>query len=398
MDITGQKIILGVTGSIAAYKAVELLRLLKTAGSDIHVVQTASSLNFIGETTFCALSGHDVATDFLPGAGGIRHIELANADAMVIAPATANTIGKMAAGLADNLLLSTYLATEAPVILCPAMNHLMWNHAAVRENIDTVQRHGVYVVMPGSGALACGSVGDGRMAEPVQIFNRIGQLLSTGQKSDLDGLRVLVTAGATREPIDSIRFITNRSSGRMGFALADAAFDRGASVTVIAANCSLQRNPGISYIDVQTSSELSEMLEREFEDSDVLLMAAAVSDYKVSTAPATGKIERRSGIHLQLEPTSDIVSNLRGNDNGRLKVGFAAEFGADKIENARRKMKEKNLGMIVFNDVSRADVGLESEDNEITILMPGNEDLYVEKATKRECADRILDRVAEAVE
>ncbi|MFA6002049.1 MAG: bifunctional phosphopantothenoylcysteine decarboxylase/phosphopantothenate--cysteine ligase CoaBC [Thermoleophilia bacterium] len=399
MQHSGKNIVLGVTGSIAAYKAVELLRLLKSDGHEVHVVQTPSSTHFVGEATFRALSGHAVALDAFAGesAEDIAHIELARSDLLIIAPATANTIGKMAAGIADNLLLSSYLAMDGPVFVAPAMNQSMWRHAAVQENMAKIERHGVHVIKPKTGNLACGEIGEGRMEEPEHILARVRDLFSPSRSVDLDGVDILVTAGATRELIDSVRFITNRSSGRMGFALAKAARDRGASVTVIAANCNLEHNPGILYIDVQTSAELQNVLEVEYDKCDVLLMSAAVADYKVSTETAMGKLERKSGIHLQLVPTSDIVSNLKGNGNGRLKVGFAAEFGADKIERARRKLEEKNLGMIVFNDVSRPDIGFESEENEITILTPDRNDEFVEKATKLECAHRILDKVRESI-
>ena len=399
MQYSGKNITLGVTGSIAAYKAVELLRLLKSDGHDVRIVQTLTSRHFVGEATFRALSGHPVVSDAFSGEStdGFAHIELARSDLMIIAPATANTIGKMAAGIADNLLLSSYMAMDGPVFVCPAMNNRMWHNAAVQENMATLERRGIHSIMPKTGSLACGESGDGRMEEPQQILARVRSLLGSRQNEGLAGVDILVTAGATREPIDAVRYITNRSTGRMGFALAEAARDRGASVTVIAANCTLERLPGIRYIDVQTSADLQEVLDREFDKCDVLLMAAAVSDYEVSTETAAGKLERKSEIHLQLVPTVDIVSGLEASGNGRLKVGFAAEFGADKIGRARRKMEEKNLGMIVFNDVSRQDIGFESEENEITILMPEGNDEFVAKATKLECAHRILDKVGESI-
>jgi len=418
MNSSRNRIILGVTGSIAAYKAVELLRLLVSAGDDVRVVQTASSLRFVGEMTFQALSGHPVAIDqFDTRAEAVfSHIDLASGDLLLVAPATAGTIGKMAAGLADNLLLSTYLATGAPVMVCPAMNQRMWNHAAVRENIETLRRRGVVIIEPGSGELACGEEGVGRMAEPGDIFEQVQQQLAgagvarvdpssgagdnqaggigVNRSGDLAGVRVLVTAGGTREPIDSVRYITNRSSGRMGMALAEAAMDRGARVTVVAANCETTRIPGIRQIEVETASELEEAVEREYESCDVLLMAAAVSDYKVSDGMTKGKIDREGMINdLKLVPTSDIVSNLKSNGNGRLRVGFAAEHGEQNRERARRKLMDKGLDMIVFNDISRADIGFESSQNEITIMSPGRDDVFVEKTSKRECAERVLDQV-----
>jgi len=399
MNSSRNRIILGVTGSIAAYKAVELLRLLISAGDDVREVQTASSLRFVGEMTFQALSGHPVAIDqFDTRAEAVfSHIDLASGDLLLVAPATAGTIGKMAAGLADNLLLSTYLATGAPVMVCPAMNQRMWNHAAVRENIETLRRRGAVIIEPGSGELACGEEGVGRMAEPGDIFEQVQQQLAVAgvnRSGDLAGVRVLVTAGGTREPIDSVRYITNRSSGRMGMALAEAALDRGARVTVVAANCETTRIPGIRQIKVETASELEEAVEREYESCDVLLMAAAVSDYKVSDGMTKGKIDREGMINdLKLVPTSDIVSNLKSNGNGRLRVGFAAEHGEQNRERARRKLMDKGLDMIVFNDISRADIGFESSQNEITIMSPGRDDVFVKKTSKRECAERVLDQV-----
>lgn len=392
MTRTGKRIVLAVTGSIAAYKAVELLRLLTGAGHEVRVIQTAASRKFIGEMSFKALSGHPVASELFDASSQavFNHIELADADLMIVAPATAGTIGKMAAGIADNLLLSTYLAMAGPVIVCPAMNNRMWSHAAVEENMETLKRRGVVVVEPGTGELACGDKGTGRMAEPDRIVKRIDELFGP---RDLEGVRVLVTAGGTREPIDSVRYIANRSSGRMGFALADAAHERGANVTVIAANCDLARKSGIDYFDVETVSELEAALKREFETCDVLLMAAAVSDYKVSDKRPTGKLERKAINDLQLVQTSDIVSNLQGNGNGKLKVGFSAEYGEDNRERARLKLEEKGLSMIIFNDISRDDIGFESTRNEITIMIPGHRDIFVEKTSKRNCAERVLDQV-----
>lgn len=421
MNSSSNRIILGVTGSIAAYKAVELLRLLASAGHDVRVVQTPSSQRFVGEITFQALSGHPVAVEMFDTSAesAFSHIDLASGDLLLIAPATAGTIGKMAAGLADNLLLSTYLATEAPVMVCPAMNQRMWEHPAVRENVETLRRREVIIVEPDSGELACGEVGAGRMAEPGEIYEEVQRLLADtaaseardhaetpggansrqagagiNQAGSLAGVRVLVTSGGTREPIDSVRYITNRSSGRMGMALAEAALDRGARVTLIAANCVTTQIQGIRQIDVETASDLEKAIEREYENCDVLLMAAAVSDYKVSDSMTKGKLEREGSINnLKLVQTSDIVGNLKHDGNGRLRVGFAAEDGEQNRERARKKLVEKGLDMIVYNDISRADIGFEASDNEITIMIPGRDDIFVEKTTKRQCAERILDQV-----
>ncbi|MHB1002340.1 MAG: bifunctional phosphopantothenoylcysteine decarboxylase/phosphopantothenate--cysteine ligase CoaBC, partial [Thermoleophilia bacterium] len=384
---------LGVTGSIAAYKAVELLRLLTAAGNDVRVVQTPASREFVGGMTFQALSGHPACSGMFAAAGenesSFAHIDLADCDLMVIAPATAGTIGKMAAGLADNLLLSTFLAADCPVIVCPAMNHRMLNNPAVQENMATLSRRGIEIIYPEAGRLACGDAGAGRLADIQVIAARVQELLSGGREQDYAGLRVLVTAGGTREPIDAVRHITNRSSGRMGYALAEAAFSRGAQVTVVAANCSLPRHPGVSYIDVETAAQMSEALEREAGKHDILFMAAAVSDFEVLLPQTTGKIKRSGEYGLKLVPTVDILKQL--GRSSLVRVGFAAEYGTGDIQTARKKLENKGLAMLVFNDISRQDIGFESEANEITIIRPGEDDVFVGKTGKADCAQRILD-------
>lgn len=391
------QIVLGVTGSIAAYKAVHLLRLLIREAYDVHVILTPAGRRFVGEMTWQALSGRPVRWDqFATGDGSsFSHLELAGGDLLVIAPATAGTIGKMASGLADNLLLATYLAADCPVVVCPAMNHNMWNHPAVKENIQTLKRRGVKVIAPGRGELACGEEGEGRLEDPEAILAVIKEILQEYSQQDLAGRNILITAGATREPIDAVRFISNRSSGKMGFALAEAARRRGASVAVIAANCFLQRDAGVRYIDVSTSEEMAKAINQEFDQSEVLIMAAAVADYKVSSEPAMGKIERKEKNDLHLVPTSDILSSLKAVANGRLKVGFAAEFGTKNLNRARRKLREKDLDMIVYNDISRSDIGFESDENEVVIITHGREDVFVGKAGKLSCANRILDQIQE---
>ncbi len=394
MTQPGHKIVMGVTGSIAATKSVELARLLAGACHDLHIIQTEASRHFVGEAALAAASGHPVASDLFDSSDTFAHLELARADLLVVAPATANTIAKMAAGMADNLLLATYLAAECPAIIYPAMNHRMWNHAAVRENVRLLGQRGVTVVPPETGELACGETGAGRLPEPAAIFCRIQELLGEKITGDLAGMRLLVTAGATREPIDAVRFISNRSSGKMGFAIAEAAYMRGAAVILIAANCSLPRRPGIRYVDVSTAAGLMAALESDIDNCDVLIMAAAVSDYMVSGKQTMGKLERKSKINLQLEKTDDIVSRLGMNNTSGLKVGFAAEYGRDKLERARQKLRQKKLDMIVFNDISRSDIGFESDENEITILTGSGRDVFVGKTSKAECAHRILDLVA----
>lgn len=394
MSKTGRKIVLGVTGSIAACKSVQLARLLAGAGHDVHVIQTEASLHFVGAAALAAASRNPVAGSLFDNGPDIfAHLDLARSDLLVVAPATANTIAKMAAGMADNLLLATYLAAECPVIVCPAMNHRMWRHAAVEENVKVLERRSVIVIPPEAGELACGETGEGRLPEPEAIFCRIQELLGEKIVGDLSGLQLLVTAGATREPIDAVRFISNRSSGKMGFAIAEAAYMRGAEVTLIAANCTLPRRAGIRYVDVTAAAKLKAALEAEIDTCDVLVMAAAVSDYMVSGNETMGKLERKSKINLQLEKTDDIVSSLGRNNTSGLKVGFAAEYGRDKLERARQKLRQKKLDMIVFNDISRSDIGFESDENEITILTASGRDVFIGKTSKAECAHHILDLV-----
>ncbi len=402
MESQEKRILLGVSGSIAAPRAVELAGLLVDAGHEVDVIQTPSSLHFVKASDFAAVTGKTPACEQLTFNAGeepdFTHIEFSDCDLLVIAPATANTIGKMAHGIADNLLLSTYLAFSNAVTICPAMNERMWNHPALRANIDFLLERGADMVPPASGRLACGEEGVGRLAEPGVIAEHVLGRLSESASPDLEGVRVLVTAGGTREPIDSVRYIGNRSSGKMGFSIAAAAMARGAEVTLVAANCSGETPGGVRRLDISTASELENTLKEEFADCDVLVMAAAVSDYRVSSQTATGKKEKDEEWHLHLLPTADIVSNLSKGGGDKLKIGFAAEYGADRIERARRKLREKDLDMIVFNDISRDDIGFDSDYNELTIIVKGRSETRVPRATKRECADRIIDQVVALLE
>jgi phosphopantothenoylcysteine decarboxylase/phosphopantothenate--cysteine ligase len=398
MDSSGKKVVLGITGSIAAVKSVEILRLLRRTGHDVRVVITPAARHFVGEAVLASLSGHPLyCRQFDSSAGdvqGFSHLELSDCDLMLVAPATANTIGKMAAGVADNLLLTVYLSMESPVMICPAMNQRMWRHSAVSENVGRLVERGTILVPPQSGELACGETGPGRMAEPQVILDRVLQLTGSARR-DLDGVRLLVSAGGTREPIDAVRYITNRSSGKMGVSVAEAAYARGAEVTLVAANCSIPVSPGIRRVDVTTGDELAEALEAAFVDSDVLVMAAAVSDYRVSSLEARGKIHSNEISDLHLVQSADIVSALGTQRGDRMIVGFSAEHGAGEIERARGKMLEKDLDMMVFNDISRDDIGFDSDSNEVTILQPGVDDYFVSRTTKIDCAHEILDRVVE---
>jgi phosphopantothenoylcysteine decarboxylase/phosphopantothenate--cysteine ligase len=402
------RILLGVSGGIAAYKAVELVRLAMTAGHAVRVVQTRDSLEFVGRSTFEGITGAPVLVeeferdpargafpgDPAPGHDPISHLELvARCDVLCVAPASANTLAKLAHGLADNLLTSAALASVAPLVLAPAMNNRMWEHPATRANLETLRARGARVVGPDAGALASkGESGVGRLAEPAEILAAIEATLTVG--GPLDGLRVLVTAGGTREPIDSVRYVGNRSSGRMGLALAEEAARRGAAVTVVAANLSLPAPPGVEAIAVQTASELLEAARAAFARSDVLLMAAAVADFRPAEA-IEDKIAKsgRERLALELEPTEDVLAALAGERSaGQTLIGFAAEHGPGAVERGRAKLERKGLDAVVVNDISRPEIGFDAPDNEVTIVTAGGE-RHVPLGSKHAVAAAILDEV-----
>jgi phosphopantothenoylcysteine decarboxylase/phosphopantothenate--cysteine ligase len=389
------RILLGVSGGIAAYKALDLVRLATAEGHAVRVVQTPASLRFVGKASFAALSGapvlsgefeRDPARGAFPGQAlpehdPLSHLELvANADVYVIAPASANTIAKLAAGLADNLLSSCALAATCPLVIAPAMNNRMYEHPATQANLRTLRERGAIVVEPDVGRLASiGEEGVGRLAEPARILAALAQALagladaangSSGPRVGMRGLRVLVTAGGTREPIDSVRFVGNSSSGRMGFALAQAARARGADVTLVAANVALATPTGVRRREVVTAAELKQACEQEFPGCDVLLMAAAVADF-TPAVPERGKIKKssRARLELALEPTADVLAGLAElRHEGQTLVGFAAEHGARALEYARGKLIDKGLDGLVVNDISRGDIGFDVDANEVTIL------------------------------
>jgi phosphopantothenoylcysteine decarboxylase/phosphopantothenate--cysteine ligase len=476
------RILLGVSGGIAAYKALEFVRLATGAGHAVRVVQTPASCRFVGRASFAALSGapvlvgefeRDPARGAFPDRSGetlasdrsrgtlasgehppfdrhplfdphppfgqqppahdpISHLELVrNADLYLIAPASANTIAKLAGGLADNLLTSAALAATCPLVVAPAMNNHMYEHPAVRANLDTLRARGVHVIEPDAGRLASrGEEGVGRLPDPARLLARCeGLLAAPARRVDpIDeaagagaseaanagaseaagaggasapvrdgawrGLRVLITAGGTREPIDSVRFIGNGSSGRMGLALAQAAHERGAEVTVLAANVTLPRPAGVAWHEVATVAELAAACEREFPACDVLLMAAAVADFR-PTAPTDGKLKKagREHLRLELEATPDVLKALAaGRRPGQTLVGFAAEHGSGAIEYGRGKLEEKGLDVVVVNDISRSDIGIGAERNEVAILTAAGEQ-HVPRAAKAEVAEAILDAV-----
>ncbi len=400
------RILLGVSGGIAAYKALELVRLATAAGHAVRVVQTPASRRFVGRASFAALTGapvligefeRDPARGAFPGQQlpehePIGHLELVrNADLYLIAPASANTIAKLAHGLADNLLSSAALAATCPLVVAPAMNNHMYEHPAVQANLDTLRARGVSVVEPDSGRLASkGEEGVGRLPDPAQLLEICEALLEGAWR----GLRVLVTAGGTREPIDSVRFLGNSSSGRMGLALAQAARARGAEVTVVAANVSLPRPAGVAWREVGTAAQLQEACAREFSACDVLLMAAAVADFRPSEVQ-DGKIKKstRERLRLELEPTADVLCELASRrTGGQTLVGFAAEHGERALECGRGKLQAKRLDAVVVNDISRPDIGFEVDSNEVTIVTAASEE-HVPRASKQQVAEAILDAV-----
>jgi phosphopantothenoylcysteine decarboxylase/phosphopantothenate--cysteine ligase len=408
------RLLVGVSGGIAAYKALEFVRLATKAGHAVRVVQTESSERFVGRASFAALTGAPVLVSEWgsdpargafpdqepPGHEPISHLELvARADLLLVAPASANTIAKLAHGLADNLLTSAALAARCPVLIAPAMNNLMYEHAATQANLESLRARGARVLEPGSGELASrGEHGVGRLPEPAELLAACEEALSenaAARRGPWSGLRVLVTAGGTREPIDSVRYIGNRSSGRMGWALAAEAVRRGAEVTVIAANVSLPRHEGVIYREVVTAAELDQASREEFARCDVLLMAAAVADFRPRAAAAE-KLGKDAGVpELELEPTDDVLSGLSGARRpGQTLVGFAAEHGESGVARAREKLQRKALDLVVVNDISRPDIGFDAEHNEVTILEAGGAEQVVARASKVEVAAAVLDATA----
>ncbi|MGH9037186.1 MAG: bifunctional phosphopantothenoylcysteine decarboxylase/phosphopantothenate--cysteine ligase CoaBC [Acidimicrobiia bacterium] len=391
--LAGRRIVLGVSGGIAAYKAVEVCRRLVDAGAHVAPVLTDDATRFVGPLTFSALASEPARTSLFDGPEPIPHTRLGqSADLVLVAPATAKLIGKYAAGISDDLLTATLLATRAPVLLAPAMHTEMWEHPAVQENLAVLRRRGVAVVDPESGRLAGGDVGEGRLAEPDRIVAAAERLLSPG---DLTGARVLVTAGGTREPIDPVRFIGNRSSGKMGYALAAVAARRGASVCLVT---TVRRPvpPGdVEEVRVETAAEMAEAVAARFPGVDVVVMAAAVADFRPKLA-APSKLKKAEGApEVILEPTPDILAGLGSAKQGQFLVGFAAET-EQLVEHARAKMAAKRVDLMVANDVSAADSGFEVDTNRAVLITPAGDLTELPRMTKTELAEAIWDRVKEA--
>jgi len=390
------KVALGVSGGIAAYKAAELVRLLQDRSVRVQVIMTRAAQEFVRPLTFAALSGEKVITDlFGEGAqdpnieSAVEHIAVAQSiDALVVAPATADVIAKFANGLGDDFLSTLFLATTAPKVIAPAMNVNMWENAATQANIQKLKDRGARIVEPDSGYLACGMIGPGRLASNECIVQAVLEALGASQ--DLSGETVLVTAGPTREPIDPVRYLGNRSSGRMGYALAEAALRRGAKVVLITGPTALKPPSAAEVIQVQTAGEMRDAVLSHLERSTVVIKAAAVADFTVSKAAAQ-KIKRTGAMHLELEATPDILKEIAQRKGVRVVIGFAAET-QDALENARKKLHAKSLDAIVLNDVSKPGVGFDSERNAVTILTHSDA-INVPETSKWEVAHRVLDVV-----
>lgn len=391
-----RRVLLAVSGGIAAYKVPELVRRLRRAGHQVRCVLTHAAQHFVSPLALQTVSQSPVRTELLDPAeeGGIGHIELADwADLVVVAPATANLLAKMAAGLADDLVSTLLLATRAPVLVAPAMNVNMWNHPATAANVACLRERGVHFVGPESGDLACGWEGVGRMADPETVFG--AATLWLGPRS-LAGRRVVVSAGGTREPIDAVRAITNRSSGRMGYAIASEAACRGATVVLVSGPTALPSPPGVRRVDVDTALEMRDAVLRELDAADVVVMSAAVADFRPAR-PAARKIKKEeldpgAGLQLELVANPDILAEISRERGARVVVGFAAE-SHDVLEAARRKLARKGCDLLVANDVSRADAGFDSDRNAVWFLSPDGQVEELPLLPKPEVAARLLDRV-----
>jgi phosphopantothenoylcysteine decarboxylase/phosphopantothenate--cysteine ligase len=406
------RLLLGVSGGIAAYKALETVRVATGAGHAVRVIQTPASERFVGRASFEAITGAPVLGDEfetdpsrgaypgepVPARSPISHLALVQrADLYLIAPATANTVAKLAHGQADNLVCAAALAASCPVLVAPAMNDRMYRHPATQANLDTLRARGVVVVPPGEGRLAShGEHGIGRLAEPSELLDACEAVLNTPLTEPAwAGVRVLVTGGGTREPIDSVRYVGNRSSGRMGVALAERAAARGAEVTLVGANLAVAAPAGVRLLSVESAAEMQAACERAFPECDVLLMAAAVADFRPA-APAAHKLKKAHDalpVTLCLEPTEDILRGLaQARRSDQVLVGFAAEHGEGAVAYGRQKLSEKGLDVVVVNDISRTDIGFDSDTNEVVIVTPSGEH-RVSRTRKEQVADAVLDAV-----
>lgn len=400
--MTGAKnVALGVGGGIAAYKAAELARALMERGFSVQVLMTSAAEEFIRPLTFAALTGRKVITNLFSSASAedtlassIEHIRVAQEnDFLVVAPATADLLAKFAHGMADDFLTTTYLAFTGRVVLAPAMNTNMWNHAATRENVKILRDRGHLIVEPGDGALACGMVGPGRLAEPELIAAAVADLASaSAPKRDLDGETVLITAGPTQEPLDPVRYLSNRSSGKMGYALAEEAVARGARVIVVSGPVQLAEPRGVELVQVRTAIEMRTAVMDRLDQASIIIKAAAVADYHRSNPPGQKTKKTATRMTLDLDPTPDILAELGRKKGDRLLVGFAAET-QNLLAEARRKLETKNCDMVVANLVSDESIGFDSEQNEVTLVTSTGETIPIRRAAKRAIAGRIFDQI-----
>lgn len=388
----GRRILVGVTGGVAAYKSVELVRLLVKAGADVQVVMTTAATQFVGPATFAAVSHRPVATDLFEDTERVPHVRLAReADLIIVAPATAHTLARMAHGLADDLLTNILLMARVPVLCAVAMHTEMYEHPATQANLATLRARGIEILDPEIGDLAGGDAGIGRMLEPLDLRERIVASLGAGR--DLAGIRMLVTAGGTQEPIDPVRFVGNRSSGKMGYAIAAEASRRGASVTLVSGPTALAPIPGVELVAVRTADEMAQAVFARFDDASVVVKAAAVADFRPAS-PESHKIKKGTGSvpSFQLEPTVDILHELGDRKGDQILVGFAAET-SDHLAHARKKLVAKRLDLIIMNDVSRRDIGFDVDENEVWLLDADGGEQHLERRSKPELARAICDRI-----
>ena len=393
------KIALGVTGGVAAYKAAELVRRLQQEKLDVQVIMTRGAQEFITPLTFAALTGQKVITEVFSASGAapanvesaIEHIAVAQRiDLLLIAPATADILGKFAHGIADDFLTTLHLATKAPVIVAPAMNVNMWEHAATQENLSTLRARGVHIVNPDEGYLACGMTGSGRLAATDAIVEKVREVL--GLRRDLAGLTALITAGPTCEDLDPVRYLTNRSSGKMGYALADAASRRGASVILVSGPTDLKAPDGVDWVPVRSTEEMRNAVRECAREASIVIMAAAVADYRPAAAHEK-KLKRGEGnLTLELEPTPDILAEIGCEKGNRILVGFAAE--TDRLaENAKEKLARKGADIIAANDVTQEGAGFDTDTNIVTLFLRDGREIPLPKMSKFDVANRILDQV-----
>jgi phosphopantothenoylcysteine decarboxylase / phosphopantothenate---cysteine ligase len=383
------RILLGIGGGIAAYKSAELARLLRERGHDVQTIMTQAAAEFIRPLTFAALTGRKVLTDLFAIEEAIEHISVAQQhELLLIAPATADLMGRLANGLADDFLSTLYLAFTGPVVVAPAMNVNMWEHPATQANLEKLVQRGHRIVGPGQGYLACGMTGAGRMAEPDEIADTVEREME--KRRDLEGETVLVTAGPTQEPLDPVRFLSNRSSGKMGYALAEAAAARGARVILISGPVHLPPPRGVELLAVRTAQEMRDKVFENLEPAGIVVKAAAVADFHVSRVPDQKIKKTAARVSLELDPTPDILAELGRKKGGRLLIGFAAET-QNLQQEARRKLESKNCDMVVANLVGGAESGFESDHNEVVLVMRSGEVLPLARASKREIAERIFD-------